>query len=44
MTIGAGLDIRITDRFAIRLIQPEYLNAAREEFRIQTGVVFALGK
>jgi len=44
MTLGAGLDLHITDRFAIRLIQPEFLRTSHNNLRIQTGVVFALGK
>jgi hypothetical protein len=43
-TIGAGLDLHITDRFAIRLIQPEFLHTSHNNLRLQTGVVFALGK
>ena len=42
MTFGVGVDLHITDRFAIRLIQPEYLRTTRDDFRVQTGVVFAL--
>lgn len=44
MTLGAGLDLHITDRFAIRLIQPEFLRTSHNNLRLQTGVVFALGK
>ena len=48
MTIGAGVDLRVSGRVAIRLIQPEYLRSdfgsglVREDMRIQSGVVFRL--
>jgi hypothetical protein len=47
MTIGFGVDARLSERFAIRLIQPEYLRThlgggVRHDLRLQTGVVFTL--
>jgi opacity protein-like surface antigen len=49
MTIGLGLDLKITNRVGLRLIQPEYLRAkfdgvVSHHLRIQTGVVIALKK
>ena len=49
MTIGVGLDLKITDRVGLRLIQPEYLRAKFDgvishHLRLQTGVIIALKK
>ena len=48
MTVGFGIDLRLTQRFRLRLIQPEYLRTrfggtSHEDLRLQTGVVFAFG-
>ena len=48
MTAGPGLELRITDRVGLRLIQAEYLrrsvaSATTDDLRIQTGVTFAFG-
>jgi len=48
MTIGIGVDLKLSDRFSVRLIQPEYLRTnfsggfSREDARIQSGIVFGL--
>jgi opacity protein-like surface antigen len=48
LTIGVGVDLRLSDRFALRLFQPEYLRTNygsevnRADLRIQSGVVFTL--
>ena len=49
MTIGLGLDLKLTDRVGLRLIQPEYLRAkfdgvVSHHLRLQTGVVIVLKK
>src|SRR5262245_21961275 len=48
IAIGIGVDLKLSDRVAIRLIQPEYLRSnfgsglVQKDLRIQSGVVFAL--
>ena len=47
LAVGFGLEVKLTDRFGIRLIQPDYLmtrlgSSNREDLRVSTGVVFAL--
>jgi hypothetical protein len=48
MAIGIGVDLKLSDRVAIRLIQPEYLRTdfgsglVQKDLRIQSGVVFGL--
>jgi hypothetical protein len=47
VAVGFGLEVRLTERFGIRLIQPDYLmtrfgRGNREDLRVSTGVVFAL--
>lgn len=49
LTIGVGLELKIADRVALRLLQPEYLRAkfdgvVSHHLRLQTGVVIALKK
>jgi len=49
LAIGFGVDVKVSQRVSIRLIQPEYLRTdfgggSREDLRIQMGVVFALKK
>jgi opacity protein-like surface antigen len=48
LTVGVGVDVRISKHIGIRIIQPEYLRSdfgnVREDLRLQTGIVFALGK
>jgi len=49
MTIGFGVDVRVSRRVGIRLVQLEYLRSdivgsTQEHGRVQTGVVLALGK
>ena len=49
LTVGFGVEVKLNDRVGIRLIQPEYLRTRfstgdREDLRVQTGIVFALGK
>ena len=48
MAIGGGLDLKITDSFALRLIQPDYLLARvgrnnQSNARISAGIVFRFG-
>jgi hypothetical protein len=48
VAVGPGLELKITQRFGLRLVQAEYLrrsvsSATTEDLRIQTGVTFALG-
>jgi hypothetical protein len=45
LSAGLGLDLRINDRFGVRLVQPEYLmtrfgGVRRGDLRLQTGVLF----
>ena len=49
LTAGTGFEFRLTDRFAIRLIQAEFMKSYfdagdREDVRIQSGLVFSIGK
>lgn len=42
---GGGLDARISDRFAFRVFQADYLPTGRNEnFRLSTGVVIRFGQ
>jgi len=53
MTLGGGVDLRFRSRFAIRLIQAEYLltrfpsvtgaSATQNNLRLSTGVIFRFG-
>jgi hypothetical protein len=48
MGVGPGLELRITDRVGLRLVQADYVrrsiaSAIRDDLRIQTGVTFGLG-
>jgi hypothetical protein len=46
---GAGVDVKITERFALRLIQADYLmtrfsSVRQDNMRLSAGVVLRLGK
>jgi hypothetical protein len=49
-SVGASLDIRLTDRISYRVVQPEVLlleagaPVLRPNFRVSTGVVFHFGR
>jgi opacity protein-like surface antigen len=44
MAVGGGVDVKLSDRFAIRAVQAEYFRAAGANFaRIGVGVVFRFG-
>jgi len=48
MSVGIGVDLRLTSHIALRLVQPEYFRSKfqgvhHNDFRFQTGVVFRLG-
>jgi opacity protein-like surface antigen len=44
MAIGGGVDVKLSDRFAIRVVQADYFRAAGANFaRIGAGVVFRFG-
>jgi hypothetical protein len=47
MTLGTGVDVRVTPRFAVRVIQTDYLlsrlaGATQNNLRLSTGLVFRL--
>jgi opacity protein-like surface antigen len=49
MSTGAGLDLGLSRRVTLRLIQPEFLytrfgNSSDNQVRIQTGIVFKIGE
>ena len=49
MALGGGLDVNVNDRFAIRVVQAEYLrtrffNETQNKGRIAFGLVFRFGK
>jgi hypothetical protein len=47
--LGGGLDVRLTDTFALRLFQADYVltrfsNASQDNLRVSAGVVLTFGK
>lgn len=49
MALGGGLDVRVNDRVAVRVVQVDYLRtrffgATQNEGRIAAGIVFRFGK
>ena len=41
---GGGMDLNVNRRFAIRLVQADYLRVTGNQLRLQSGVVVRLGK
>jgi opacity protein-like surface antigen len=49
LSAGVGVDLNVSKRVSIRLVQPEYLlsrfgRSSDDQLRIQTGIVFRIGE